>query len=122
MSKVFTFPSSSSQPFSIESVSMRELDADDFRYALAAYDVTAIANSRVTLLRLQNDLVRCAITHVNGVTVERPYLPLETFLNWTLRTINLLRVGFEDVNDEEHLEMLCRQCLGEKPPTPMGNA
>ena len=121
MSKVFTFPSSP-LPFFFESVSLRELDADDFRYALAAYDLTDIANCRVTLLKLQNDLVRCAITHVNGVAVERPYLPLGTFLGWSLRTLNLLRVGFDEVNDEEHLEMLWRQCSGEKPPTRMGEA
>jgi hypothetical protein len=122
MPKEYRFPTSS-RPFSIISVTLRELDVHDVRYAVAAYDETSIVRGNYcTLLQLHNDLIRCSITHVDGTPVERPYLPRGTFLGWTLRTANLLRLAFEDVNDEDHLGILLRQVLGPEPPTPTGHA
>jgi hypothetical protein len=75
-----------------------------------------------TFHQLENDLVRCSITHVNGKPVPPPYLANATFLDWTLRTLHLVRAAFKDVNDTTLVAGMILQATGRVPPAPVASA
>ena len=89
------------------------LEPEDFRYALAGIDgadtlfeaVERLSEPTgwVDRLKFGRDLMRLAITHVNDVPVPPPYLPKATYLDWTVRTLDFIKIAFEHMHPPDVL-------------------